>query len=104
MVPDLGFSRAMFRKASGFAAAAILSLALGIGANTAIFSLLNAVVLRMLPVTDPQQLVQFTYTLPLWETNPNNWNSWFGYPQFQRFRAESKTLSGIFGGTPIGRV
>ena len=101
---DLRYSLRSLRKTPGFAAAAILSLAFGIGANTAIFTLLNAVILRMLPVKDPHQLVQLAYTLPLWETNPNNWNSWTGYPQFERFKNQSKTLDGIFGGTRIGRV
>jgi predicted permease len=95
---DLHYSVRTLRKTPGFTIAAVLSLAFGIGANTAIFSLLNAVVLRMLPVPDPQQLVQFTYTMP------DNWNSWFGYPQLERFRAQSKTLSGVFGGTGLGRV
>src|SRR6266853_606028 len=97
---DLGYSARTLRKSPGFTAVAVLSL--GLGANTAIFSLLNAVVLRMLPLRNPEQLVQFTYTLP--KTGPDNWNSWFDYPQFERFREQSKTLSGIFGGTGIGRV
>ncbi len=92
------------RRAPAFATAAILSLALGIGAPTGIFSLLNGVVLRPLPVPAPEELVQLTYTLPLWETNPNNWNSWFDYPQFERLRKESRTVSGVFGGTRVGRV
>jgi predicted permease len=99
---DLRYSARTLRKSPGFTAVAILSLGLGIGANTAIFSLLNAVVLRMLPLRNPEQLVQFTYTFP--KTGPDNWNSWFDYPQFERFREQSKTLSGIFGGTSIGRV
>ncbi|MGA2271195.1 MAG: ABC transporter permease [Bryobacteraceae bacterium] len=101
---DLRCSSRMFRKTPGFTAAAVLSLALGIGANTAIFSLLNAVVLRLLPVTDPQRLVQFTNTLSLWETGANNWNSFFSYPQFERFQGRSKTLAGVFGRTALGRV
>ena len=55
---DLRFGARLLRKNSGFAAVAILSLALGIGANTAIFQLLDAVRLRTLPVKDPQQLVR----------------------------------------------
>src|SRR5579863_5726463 len=99
---DLRYSARTLRKTPGFTAAAVLSLALGIGANTAIFSLLNAVVLRLLPVSNPRELVQFIYTFP--ETGPNNWNSWFGYPQYERLRADSKTLSGIFGGAGLGRI
>src|ERR1035438_4969791 len=95
---DLGYAVRMLRRNPGFAAAAILSLGLGIGANTAIFSLLNAVVFRMLPVAHPRQLVQFTNTLPLWETGSSRQNSLYDYPQFERFQSQSKTLSGIFGG------
>src|SRR5215472_14787799 len=49
-------------RSPGFAAAAVLSLALGIGANTAIFSLFHALLLRMLPVSHPEQLVNFYQT------------------------------------------
>ncbi|MBZ5723948.1 MAG: ABC transporter permease [Acidobacteriia bacterium] len=99
---DLRYALRTLRKTPAFTAAAVLSLGLGIGANTAIFSLLNAVVLRPLPVPEPRQLVQFTYTLP--PNGPNNWNAWFSYPQLERFRTQATTLSGIFGAVTLGRV
>src|SRR5437879_6836061 len=102
LAKDLGYAFRLLTKSPGFTVTAVLSLALGIGANTAIFSLLNALVFRPLPITDPQQLVQFTYTFP--ETGHNDWNSWFGFQQLERFRDQSKTFSGVFGGTHMGRV
>ncbi|MGD0045598.1 MAG: ABC transporter permease [Bryobacteraceae bacterium] len=101
---DLRYAMRMLRRNPGFASAAVLSLGLGIGANTAIFSLLDAVVLRTLPVASPRQLVQFTNTLPLWDTGSRNANSLFAYPQLERFQAQSKTMSGIFAGTGLGRL
>lgn len=99
---DVRFGARALRKSSGFAAAAIFTLALGIGANTAVFSLLNAVVLRLLPVPDPQRIVQFTYTLP--SNGPENWNNYFGYSQLEHFREQATMLSGVFGGVQVNRV
>jgi predicted permease len=74
LLQDLRYAFRALRSSPGFAAVAILSLALGIGANTAIFSLIDSVILKTLPVSHPEQLVQVvvgkdsgSFTNPIWE-------------------------------------
>ena len=73
VLQDLRYALRAIRRSPGFAAVAILSLALGIGANTAIFSLIDSLILKTLPVAHPEQLLQVTssdgayFTNPIWE-------------------------------------
>jgi predicted permease len=92
---DLRYAVRQFSRNPVFSLIAILSLAFGIGANTAIFSVMNAVLLRALPVRDPQQLVILT--------NPGDAGMWHGiadgersiisYPEFLQLRRRLTTLS-----------
>ena len=91
MFQDLRYGVRMLLKKKGFTLIAVLSLALGTGANTAIFSLINTVLLRPLPVKDPQQLVALN------NTAENHLFPSFSYPNYRDFRDRNEVFSGLIG-------
>src|SRR5262249_38288234 len=110
---DLRYGVRMLVKQRGFTAVAILSLALGIGANTAIFSLVDAIVLRSLPVNKPEELVLFN-----WLSGPKRMSrnlygdigrdaatgltpsTSFSYLSFERMRDHNRALVDVFAFSP----
>lgn len=87
---NLRYSLRVLRKSPAFAGIAVVSLALGIGANTAIFTLINALLLRDLPVRDPERLVQLTLTRP--DAKPP-----LSYPMFRELERGQRVFSDLMG-------
>ena len=96
---DIRFACRVLQKSLGFTAIAVLTLALGIGANTAIFSLINAVMLRRLPVEHPEQLVLLTDPAESGaavDTTEGGVRDRLSYPEFEQLRLHNRVFSGIF--------
>ena len=89
LLQDLRFGLRMLAKNPGFTAVAVITLALGIGANTAIFTLIDAILLRPLPVSDPGELVE------LWTVVPGHERSLFSYPMASEIAHDSKLFSSV---------
>jgi predicted permease len=98
MLQDFRFALRTLRKSWGFAATAILTLALGIGANTAIFQLLDAVRLRSLPVADPARLaaVRFKNGTRGFGVTTGDSDTTLSYPMWQQIRLHQQSFSGVF--------
>jgi putative ABC transport system permease protein len=101
LVRDLRFAGRQLRKQPVFTAAAVLSLALGIGANTAIFQLLNALTLRPLPVEAPHELVEVRLTGDGRDGRHNGRNRQVSLPQYEEMRQRQQAFSSMmaFGDT-----
>ena len=94
---DIRYALRGLRRSPGFTAAAVLSLALGIGANTAIFSMFHTLMMRMLPVSNPQQLVLMYRT--------GAWGRGFSsYPLYREIAKRTDLFSGVLARSGIEKV
>src|SRR5689334_8867527 len=83
---DLRFAVRMWRKKPGFTAIVVLTLAMGIGANTAIFSVINAVILRPLPFGEPERILR------IWGKFSQGDHAATSPPDFLDYRAQNRTF------------
>ncbi len=117
MLKDLRHAVRVLLHAKGWTVVVLLSLALGIGANTAIFSALNAMLLKQIPVRDPDTLVRLRWygkndavssssDYGFTAKGPNNETvrTTFSYPMYQQFVADNKTMTDIIACAPYGRL
>src|SRR5438552_15013192 len=98
LTQDVRYALRILRQSPLFTAVAVSSLALGIGANTAIFTLTDAILLRWLPVQNPQELVVLA-------RNPSKPTTSFNYPDYRFVRDQNRSYTGLMafsgGGRPI---
>ena len=94
LLGDVRLALRSWRKAPGFAGIAILSIALGIGANAAIFTLVDQVLLRVLPVGNPHELVQVTFTGSRYGSNWGDGTE-LSYPVYKEIRDHNQVFAGV---------
>src|SRR5258708_12613989 len=106
LIQDLRFSLRQIRRSPAFMVTAVLTLALGVGANTAIFSLLDQALLRSLPVRAPEQLVILSATGKAWEGHSSDHGAGveksFSYPMYRDLRDRGTAFDGLIATAPTG--
>ncbi len=104
LIQDIRYGMRMMLKNPGFTTVAVLTLALGIGANTAIFSLINAVLLKMLPVNAPQELVVVGDPALANSRNMGTPQAdLFSYPLYRTLRDGNSVFSGMMASGEVNR-
>ncbi len=105
MFQDLRYGVRMLRKHKGFTAVVVLTLALGIGANTAIFSVINTLMLRSLPVAEPGELVLLSVNQRVGhEVFGRPGHSYtFSYPLYEQLRDRNRGLTGLFAAGSVSK-
>jgi hypothetical protein len=100
---DIRFGLRMLAKSPGFTAISVLTLALGIGANTAVFSVMNTVLLRALPVPHPEQVVylRLPNDQPSGASNTGDGDTSFSEPVFEQLRKEHAVFSRLMAYVPL---
>jgi predicted permease len=105
LLQDIRYALRQLRKSPGFTLTVILTLALGIGANAAVFTLFDQVLLRMLPVERPKELVRFQWTgafsgsMSSFGGDPDNY---FSYPMYKDLRDKNQVFAGIAAADKTG--
>jgi predicted permease len=101
LIRDLGYAMRLMRKRPAFSALALLTLALGIGSTTAIFSMVDGVLIRALPYGEPERLVSVQRTFPHWRSDPARAAYWqdnsISYHEFREWRAQQTSFESVAG-------
>ena len=104
LLQDIRYALRQLRKSPAFTVTVVMTLALGIGANAAVFTLFDQVLLRMLPVHSPKELVRFEWTGAFSGSESSfggSMDNYFSYPMYKRLRDQNQVLAGLLAADKI---
>src|ERR1700733_115104 len=108
LLQDVRYALRQLRKSPAFTLTVVITLALGIGANAAVFTLFDQVLLRMLPVERPKELVRFEWTgsfsgsMSAFGGEAENRHNYFSYPMYKDLRDQNQVFQGILAADKTG--